>query len=60
MPGMKKRGSMLNSRDAAHILDCIPDDVIMLAREDAGESPLYNILPGLSERGLRRTSTGAV
>ena len=33
MPGKKKTGPMLRSKDVAHILDCSPDDVIVLAQK---------------------------
>lgn len=33
MPGLKKTGSTLRSKDVAHILDCSPDEVILLARK---------------------------
>jgi excisionase family DNA binding protein len=33
MPKMKKKTSLIKSKDAAHILDCSPDDVIDLARK---------------------------
>lgn len=33
MPKTKKQEPLLKSKDAAHILDCSPDDVIDLARK---------------------------
>jgi hypothetical protein len=33
MPRIKKKEALLRSKDAAHILDCCPDDVLDLRRK---------------------------